>query len=342
MRYYATAISAYDKNRLQHFGIKGQKWGIRRFQNEDGSLTDAGKQRYGRDLREVEKNLDLAKMETAKYRRKVDRDNARILLPTLFPRHHKKQLKRANKKEAEIESVYENLKKHDEEQARKRFEGDEKLSSLSKRMDSFDKATPDEKIKLINDVEDAQTNIGREKGYGSSDFQVLNTWWLKNRSKAGEAKFKELDELPKGSDRDSKLTKLLEDSSKEGQDSIYADVLINRMQERHGDMLSRTGIKTKETKKILSDLDDLYGKEEEVVDRYYAEDRKRGIYPDSEYARSGYMHTEQLAKDHPEVKAAVNARESKWKEYCAQVLKEMDLPVNDKTIEYIEHVIIWH
>ena len=32
---------------LYHHGIKGQKWGIRRYQNPDGSLTDAGKRRYG-------------------------------------------------------------------------------------------------------------------------------------------------------------------------------------------------------------------------------------------------------------------------------------------------------
>ena len=31
---------------LTHHGIKGQKWGIRRFQNDDGSLTTKGKQRY--------------------------------------------------------------------------------------------------------------------------------------------------------------------------------------------------------------------------------------------------------------------------------------------------------
>lgn len=35
----------YEDNYLAHFGIKGQKWGVRRFQNEDGSLTDAGKAR---------------------------------------------------------------------------------------------------------------------------------------------------------------------------------------------------------------------------------------------------------------------------------------------------------
>ena len=31
---------------LYHHGIKGMKWGVRRFQNEDGSLTPAGKERY--------------------------------------------------------------------------------------------------------------------------------------------------------------------------------------------------------------------------------------------------------------------------------------------------------
>ena len=30
---------------LVHHGIKGQKWGVRRFQNEDGTLTSAGKAR---------------------------------------------------------------------------------------------------------------------------------------------------------------------------------------------------------------------------------------------------------------------------------------------------------
>jgi len=32
---------------LAHHGIKGQKWGVRRYQNPDGSYTDEGKRRYG-------------------------------------------------------------------------------------------------------------------------------------------------------------------------------------------------------------------------------------------------------------------------------------------------------
>ena len=34
---------------LAHHGIQGQKWGIRRYQNEDGSLTEEGRRRYGLD-----------------------------------------------------------------------------------------------------------------------------------------------------------------------------------------------------------------------------------------------------------------------------------------------------
>lgn len=41
---------------LKHHGIKGQKWGVRRFQNKDGSLTSAGYKRYGETEPEEKKS----------------------------------------------------------------------------------------------------------------------------------------------------------------------------------------------------------------------------------------------------------------------------------------------
>jgi len=40
---------------LAHHGVKGQKWGVRRFQNEDGSLTDKGRKHYEKKLAKAER-----------------------------------------------------------------------------------------------------------------------------------------------------------------------------------------------------------------------------------------------------------------------------------------------
>lgn len=41
-----------NNTELMHYGKLGQKWGVRRYQNKDGTLTEAGKKRYARDARE--------------------------------------------------------------------------------------------------------------------------------------------------------------------------------------------------------------------------------------------------------------------------------------------------
>lgn len=59
-----------ENNELQHWGIKGQRWGHRRFQNKDGSLTPAGRKRYDDDDGDApyKKQYEAARKEIAAER----------------------------------------------------------------------------------------------------------------------------------------------------------------------------------------------------------------------------------------------------------------------------------
>lgn len=46
---------------LYHYGVLGQKWGVRRYQAKDGSLTPAGKKRYARELEKVKAEQKVVK-----------------------------------------------------------------------------------------------------------------------------------------------------------------------------------------------------------------------------------------------------------------------------------------
>ena len=77
----------FNSNYLMHHGILGQKWGIRRYQNEDGTLTDAGKKRYGaesvdkintalgaqRRLNDVDKAIAYNKKDMRKSKKQMDK-----------------------------------------------------------------------------------------------------------------------------------------------------------------------------------------------------------------------------------------------------------------------------
>lgn len=59
---------------LYHYGIKGQRWGVRRYQNPDGTLTLKGKRRYGEEhTRTLKKGTEIQNIS----RRKLDPTNKR-------------------------------------------------------------------------------------------------------------------------------------------------------------------------------------------------------------------------------------------------------------------------
>ena len=57
----------YIITELYHHGILGQKWGVRRFQNADGSLTSKGRSRYAKDVKKLYKKSDKLSRIESKY-----------------------------------------------------------------------------------------------------------------------------------------------------------------------------------------------------------------------------------------------------------------------------------
>jgi len=65
--YFAEVIAAKE-NSLEHHGVLGQKWGIRRYQNKDGSLTAEGKKRAAEGAEGVSKVLKKGQADARNIR----------------------------------------------------------------------------------------------------------------------------------------------------------------------------------------------------------------------------------------------------------------------------------
>ena len=83
------AIMTYEEHYLSHYGIKGQKWGVRRFQNDDGTLTKEGKLRY----RGQEKSEDKGFMKKV-----IGGEDGMYAYSKHVQRKRDKQIARAEKK----------------------------------------------------------------------------------------------------------------------------------------------------------------------------------------------------------------------------------------------------
>lgn len=95
-------------NYLEHHGIKGQKWGIRRFQNPDGTLTPLGKKRYGTSENLQKQVLEGMAKDSNEYKKAWEKANDRISELVVKGSFKQSELKKAQK---EVDKIMKALKK---------------------------------------------------------------------------------------------------------------------------------------------------------------------------------------------------------------------------------------
>ena len=119
---------AIVSNELYHHGIKNQKWGVRRFQNPDGTLTEAGKRRYG-----TKKNFEAGR--TLKQAKEYERKKGEAI---------------ASGKTSEIQKYSKDMTPAQMAKAFQRINDEQKLADLAQKESAINKA------KVANVIDTAQ------------------------------------------------------------------------------------------------------------------------------------------------------------------------------------------
>lgn len=107
-----------NSDELAHWGIKGMRWGIRRYQNKDGSLTKAGQRRYDKEMEKLKKEEQVLK-------------NRKATQGKLAKLEAKRASNAAKKKELDGDDEDEKKKEAEEAAAKKISAGKKKVSEMS-------------------------------------------------------------------------------------------------------------------------------------------------------------------------------------------------------------------
>jgi len=114
-------MTAEYEDFLAHYGIKGQKWGVRRFQNEDGSLTEDGKKKYLISENSRYKYIKKLGKESGKKDYNFTYEKAKNMFSDDFVKRNKESYARMKEAEKDyFESALSNKKNKNEKERRER------------------------------------------------------------------------------------------------------------------------------------------------------------------------------------------------------------------------------
>lgn len=176
-----------DNTELKHHGTKGMRWGVRLYQNKDGSLTALGKKRYNKELadikaekakiaaqkkiveRQLKTRAKFSKLDDMREELAAEKKALTSKKTSLFSKHRKKELTPEEieaKKEAILKSrspkqLYENAHLFD----------DKELTNAYNRLNT------ERNIKNLipEDVKKGEKAVNKVIDYGNIAVKLINT-----------------------------------------------------------------------------------------------------------------------------------------------------------------------
>lgn len=187
----------YENGELLHYGIPGMRWGVRRYQSKNGTLTASGKKRYERELEKAKnearilrnrqvtankfKRLEEMKAKNAAKKNMLDGKNEPEIVTSNKPKHSKSK---------NVKTIHE--MSNDELRARiERIELENRLKSITPEKVSAGKKFTNAMLDVTKDaaktilVDTGKAAVNKWLGLDDSDFKKIE-----KKSKIAEFKKK--------------------------------------------------------------------------------------------------------------------------------------------------------